>query len=161
MSVNKGIPENIPSQLKGEPGLLMRLFADYRVLFLVVGIVNTAVGFGWFVLFELTIGRIWGYMATLLFAHIFSVLCAFALYRYLVFRVRGHFFRDLLRFESVYLVSIGINAVLLPIGVSVLGIQPILAQAMIVLVTTLVSFFGHKYFSFRRKPNPHIFEKGA
>ena len=35
--------------------------------------------------------------------------------------------------------------------VELLGLPPWLAQAIIVVVTTLVSYFGHKYFSFRRK----------
>jgi putative flippase GtrA len=31
------------------------------------------------------------------------------------------------------------------------GMSPLVAQALIVVVTTLTSYFGHKYFSFRRK----------
>lgn len=131
----------------------MRLIRDQRVVFLIVGVVNTAVGFGWFVLFELTVGRLlggFGYLATLACAHVASVLCAFVLYRRFVFRVRGHVLRDLLRFEMVYLVSLGINFVALPLLVELAHLVPIAAQALIVFVTTLVSWFGHRGFSFRR-----------
>ncbi len=78
-----------------------------------------------------------------------SVLCAFVLYRRFVFRVRGHVWRDLARFEAVYLVSIGINAIVLPILVGI-GWERLVAQASILLVTTLISYFGHRHFSFRR-----------
>ena len=142
-----------PAGMSGPPGPLLRLIRDQRVAFLIVGAVNTAVGFGWFVLFELTIGRLlgqFGYLATLACAHVASVLCAFVLYRRFVFRVRGHVIRDLLRFELVYLVSLGINFVLLPVLVQFAHIPPIPAQALIVFVTTLVSWFGHRGFSFRR-----------
>lgn len=135
----------------GPDGPLLRLVKDRRVAFLIVGTINTAVGFGWFVLFQLTIGQVWGYMATLLFAHVASVLCAFVLHRRFVFRVRGHVWIDLVRFEMVYLAALGVNAVLLPILVEFAGLTPIVAQAVIVFVTTLISYFGHSRFSFRRK----------
>jgi len=132
-------------------GPLLRLFKDRRIAFVIVGAVNTGVGFLWFVLFNYTIGRMWGYMATLLFAHVASVLCAFVLHRRFVFRVRGHVLLDLARFESVYLVALGVNALLLPVLVEFAHIPPIPAQALIVFVTTMVSWFGHSRFSFRRK----------
>jgi putative flippase GtrA len=137
--------------MTGPDGPLLRLIKDRRVAFLIVGITNTAVGFGWFVLFDLTVGRLWGYMVTLLFAHIAAVLCAFILYRKFVFRVRGHVWIDLARFELVYLTALAVNAVLLPILVEFANLQPIVAQALIVFVTTLISYFGHSRFSFRRK----------
>lgn len=139
-----------PAGMKGQPGPLLRLVRDQRIAFLMVGAVNTVVGFGWFVLFEFTVGRVWGYLASLAFAHVFSVLCAFALYRRFVFRVRGHVWRDLGRFELVYLVSISVNFVLLPILVEIGHLPPLLAQFLIVFVTTLISYFGHRGFSFRR-----------
>ena len=142
-----------PAGMSGPPGPLLRLIRDQRVAFLIVGGVNTAVGFGWFVVFELTVGRLlgdFGYLATLACAHVASVLCAFVLYRRFVFRVRGHVLRDLLRFEMVYLVSLGINFIALPLLVEFAHLVPIAAQALIVVVTTLVSWFGHRGFSFRR-----------
>ncbi|WP_232711644.1 GtrA family protein [Microbacterium lacus] len=137
--------------MSGPDGPLLRLIKDRRIAFLIVGVTNTVVGFGWFVLFDLTIGRLWGYMATLLFAHVAAVLCAFILYRKFVFRVRGHVWVDLGRFELVYLTALGVNAILLPILVEFAHLQPIVAQALIVFVTTLISYFGHSRFSFRRK----------
>lgn len=135
----------------GPDGPLLRIIKDRRVAFLIVGVANTVIGFGWFVVFDVTIGRLWGYMATLLFSHVAAVLCAFILYRKFVFRVRGHVWIDLGRFELVYLTSLAVNAVLLPILVEFAHLQPIVAQALIVFVTTLISYFGHSRFSFRRK----------
>jgi putative flippase GtrA len=139
-----------PAGMQGEPGLFLRLVTDYRVAFLIVGAANTAIGFGWFILFNFLVGSHFGYEATLLCAHVASVLCAFVLYRRFVFRVRGHVWRDLARFETVYLVALGVNALLLPVLVSWVHLPVLLAQASIVLVTTLISFFGHREFSFRR-----------
>lgn len=57
--------------------------------------------------------------------------------------------RDLAPFESVYLVALGINTAVLPILVQ-FGANRIVAQAAITLVLTVLSYVGHRHFSFRR-----------
>ena len=139
------------------PGLLLRLIRDQRVAFLVVGAVNTGIGFLLFVAFTFTVGvaagEAWGAWAasvvTLVCSHIVATCIAFVLHRTLVFRVRGQVWVDFLRFQSVYLVTFGINLVVLPLLVLV-GLNQIVAQALITVVTVVISWFGHKYFSFRR-----------
>jgi putative flippase GtrA len=130
-------------------GPSLRLIRDQRVAFLAVGGVNTAVGFGWFVLFHTLFGSR-QYMLTLLCAHVCAVLCAFALHRRLVFRVHGHLWLDLARFELVNLSSLAINAILLPVAVSVMHLQVIPAQLAVTAVTVVMTYAGHKMFSFRR-----------
>ena len=58
----------------------------------------------------------------------------------------------------------------LPFVVQVLGLQPIPAQLLVTCVTALISYFGHRDFSFRRKhaaeeeavaPNPPVVPGGA
>lgn len=140
-----------------DSGWLLRRVPDQRVAFLLVGGFNTAFGFLAFVAFD----RLYAALApqwvdvvhntvTLACAHVVSVIVAFVLYRTLVFRVTGQVWRDLARFESVYLVSLGVNWVLLNLLTVVLGLPAILAQALVVGVIAVVSFFGHKHFSFRR-----------
>ena len=143
------------------PGLLLRLIRDQRVAFLIVGGINTVVGFGFFILFDATVGRavdtaagtVLGSLATLVCAHILGVLWAFVLHRRFVFKVRGNVLVDLARFESVYLVALAINAVVLPVLVH-MGMNRLLAQALITLATTVLSYVGHRYFSFRRPAAP-------
>ena len=76
------------------------------------------------------------------------------LYRRFVFPVKGNVFRDLIKFVSVYIVSIAANVLALPLLVEVAGLNPLLAQAIILVVTTVLSYVGHKYFSFRRPLEP-------
>lgn len=138
----------------GPDGPVLHLIKDRRVAFILVGGVNTVVGFLWFVLFQVTVGAWigeWGYMAALVLSHIASVICAFYLYRRLVFRVKGHVWIDLARFELVQLTAFGINLVALPFLVQVVSIPPIPANAIITVVTVVLSYFAHRYFSFRRK----------
>jgi len=136
---------------------IVRFVKDQRIAFLMVGGFNTAFGFGAFVAADFLVGRpldpVIGEAAaslvTLVIAHIVGVLMAFVLYRRFVFKVVGHVWRDLARFESVYLLSLGINAVVLPILVT-LGAPRIPAQLAITIATAVISYVAHKYFSFRR-----------
>jgi putative flippase GtrA len=139
------------------PGPVIRLIRDQRMAFLVVGGINTFVGFGIFVACSMSVGRfidhhfgaVIGSLVTLGVSHVLGVLFGFVLHRRLVFRVRGHVLRDLARFESVYLTALGINAVALPALVEI-GLHRIQAQAIILGATTVLSYFGHRHFSFRR-----------
>src|SRR5450756_1071944 len=140
--------------MSGPPGLLLRLIRDQRVAFIAVGAINTVVGYSFFAAFLWTVGdrwgRPWSYLAALACTHVVSVLVAFVLYRYVVFRVRGHLLSDLWRFETVYLSALAVNFVLLPVLVELARLPVLLAQALIVLVTSLMSWLGHKNYSFRR-----------
>jgi putative flippase GtrA len=136
--------------------LARRLLADHRIRFLLVGGFNTAFGFAMFVVVDLTLGRALvgigealASVVTLIVSHLLAAVVAFFLYRRLVFRVSGNILVDFLRFESVYLIPLAVNAFVLPLLV-VWGIHQIAAQAGILIVMTLVSYFGHRYFSFRR-----------
>ena len=134
--------------------LIGRLYDDERVRFLAVGGFNTAFGYGVFVLLQFLFGAWIGYLGSLFASHLIASSVAFVLHRRLVFRVKGKVLLDYVRFQSVYLVSLTINTLLLPVFVELLGWNVYLAQALIVCVTVVASFVGHKFFSFRRGPDP-------
>jgi len=153
VSADSDTPTKAGSAVSGRSYERLRgLHRDQRVAFMGVGAFNTLMGAVFFVTLELTLGRLLGYLVVLLMAHVLSVLCAFGLHRRLVFRVTGNVLVDLVRFEMVYLSGLAINMVLLPVLVEVVQLPVILSQFLIVSVTALVSFFGHKHFSFRRSP---------
>lgn len=137
------VPVMVPSRPRHGP-------TRQTVRFVVAGAVNTAFAVVIFVGLDLLLRHLVGYLMILLLAHVVGVLEAFVVYRRTVFQVRGHVLRDLARFESVYLVALGVNATLLPLLVEVGGLPVIASQMLIVAVTALLSFFGHKHFSFRR-----------
>ena len=145
-------PEVVPpGGMSGPPGWLLSVVRDQRVAFLMVGAINTVVGFLAFAAFLGLLGERL-YLAVLPCAHVVSVLIAFVLYRFVVFRVRGHLLADLWRFETVYLSALAANFVLLPLLVEIARLPVLLAQAMIMLVTSVLSWVGHKNYSFRRPP---------
>lgn len=135
---------------------LTRLFEDQRARFLMVGAVNTLVGYGLFVGFEYFVfGSVqFGYSISLVASYAISIVVAFVLYRRFVFIVEKNVLRDFVRFVSVYLVSIVLNLVILGLFIEILGVVSYLAQAISLVVTTVLSYLGHRFFSFRRPAAP-------
>lgn len=133
-------------------GPLLRAIKDRLLAFLGVGAINTAVGLGVFFAFHHVFGDS-RYLVTLLAAHVVSVLVAFVLYRKLVYRVHGQVLHDLWRFETVYLLGLAGNVVLLALGVSVFHVPVLVCQVVITALQAVWSWVGHGRFSFRR-PTP-------
>lgn len=125
-----------------------------EVRFLLVGGWNTAFGYLVFVALQLTVGETIGYMGVLVIAQILSIANAYLCYRWLVFRVRGHWWLDFIRFSTVYWILFGVNVVYLPIMVSGFGFNPIVAQTIYLIVIVVTSYVLHNRFSFRRSQPP-------
>ena len=121
--------------------------------FLIFGGINTVIGYGLFALFELFLGKYIGYLGSLYVSYALATILAFYLHRRFTFRAStsGKVVVDFLRFQSVYLVSLLVNTAALPLLVEWFGLKPLVAQAVIVVITTAISYVGHKWFSFRRK----------
>jgi putative flippase GtrA len=149
-----------PAGMSGAQGWFLRVVRDQRVAFLIVGAINTGVGFlcfaGFLALLSQGIRPVppARYLAALVCAYVVAILVAFVLYRYAVFRVRGHVLSDLWRFATVYISSLAVNLALLPVLVELAHLPVLLAQALIVFVTAVMSWMGHKHYSFRRSGSP-------
>jgi putative flippase GtrA len=126
---------------------------DPRSRFVAVGAVNTLVGYvvysalSLWVFDELRLG----YLISLVLSYVVGIVIAFFLYRRFVFHVEGNVLVDFIRFVGVYVVSIALNLVVLPLLVEIVGLSPVVAQLYAIALTTVVSYVGHKGFSFRRK----------
>lgn len=132
------------------PGQGVRgLLAREGVRFAAVGVLNTVFGYGAFVVLELTLGEWLPYLVVLVLAYVVGVSEAFVLHRRLVFRDRGRWLPAYLRFWSVYVVSLAINATLLPVLVEGGGLHVLVAQPLVLLLTALGSYVSHSTFTFR------------
>ncbi len=91
-------------------------------------------------------------------ANLIAITVAFLIYKWFVFRTQGRYLLEWLRCISVYgssmLITLGGLAVLVPALHRILhhpNRAPYFAGAIMAAVTVVMSFFGHKHFSFRRK----------
>ncbi|HCG57120.1 MAG: GtrA family protein [Microbacterium gubbeenense] len=141
--------------MKGPDGPLLKLFKNRGFAFLVVGGINTGIGFVWFILFSMLFrtiapGEAWTVFVVIACAQVTSTISAFFLYRRLVFRVTGHAWLDFWRFQLVYLTSFLLNLLVVPPLKLWLGWDEIVAQFAFTFVIAVISWFGHSQFSFRR-----------
>jgi putative flippase GtrA len=128
-------------------GLLLR---HQAVLFVVVGGLNTLIGFGLFAAFHRLLGEHLSYQLTLVPTYALGTLIAFWTQRRFVFRVRGHVLPDLARFASVQMGSLVVNAVLLTVLTELLGLPVLVGQAISLAVIVVGTYFAHLLFSFKR-----------
>ena len=120
-----------------------------KLLYLVVGGWNTLFGYLVFSLLYYLIGARVGEIVTLLLTYPISTVNAYLGYKFLVFRTRGNYVREFIKFSSVYVGALVANVVLLPILTRVVGLSAYVAQAIFTVAIVVASYVGHKYFTFR------------
>jgi putative flippase GtrA len=133
-----------PSPPSGAPGIAQ------PVRFLIAGGFNTVWGYGSFALLYYLLSPCLHYFAILTIANVINVTVSFTTYKFLVFCTRGNYLREYLRFYAVNAIPIILGYVLFPLLTQALHVNPYLAQAFILVVTVITSYFGHKHISFAR-----------
>lgn len=126
--------------------------------YLLVGGFNTVFGYGLFALLNWLLTRVpYGYLLATFFSNVIAITIAFLGYKWFVFRTKGHYLREWLRCLGVYGSSMALGLVGMAILVPLLRhhmskpqAASYLAAALLMCVTVIFSFLGHKHISFRR-----------
>jgi putative flippase GtrA len=130
------------------------------VRYIVVGGFNAIFGYGLYALLTWSFRGLgsYNYMYAAVLANVTAISAAFLGYKWFVFRTRGNYLIEWIRCFGVYGTSMLISLAGLPILVAILRHvlhrpeqAPYVAGAMLMAVTVLFSFFGHRNFSFRQK----------
>lgn len=133
--------------------LVKKLFDDKRIRFLMVGVINTVVGYGFYALF-IYLG-LDAYLATTL-STILGVINSYFWSKYFTFRQPKKSLPEALRFVLVYAVSYGANLALVYLFVDRMGMDKYLSGVACLFVTTIVSYVGHNFFSFKSKKDKEV-----
>ncbi|WP_249358816.1 GtrA family protein [Nocardia cyriacigeorgica] len=139
------------SSAAADPGPLLRLVRRQELAFAIVGGFNTVLGIVLTVAWLAILGDGVPPSVAVVAAYCVSVVVAFVLHRTLVFRVRGQLLRDFLAFVAVNSGGLVMNVVLLELAVTVLGFPEKPAAVVVMGFVAVVSFFGHRHISFRRR----------
>jgi putative flippase GtrA len=130
------------------------------VRYILVGGFNTVFGYGVFALLNWAFRGLgsYSYMYAAVLANVIAISVAFLGYKWFVFRTKGNYLIEWIRCFGVYGSSALIGLAGLPILVPILRRvlhrperAPYIAGALLTIMTVLLSFFGHKNFSFRQK----------
>jgi len=132
-------------------GPLVRFYFRRReqILYLVVGGWNTVFGYGVWAVLQYLLGSHVHYLVVVVLSWPVAVLNAYLGYRFVVFRSHGPLLRELPRFSLVYLATLIANLALLPLALSALPFSIYVIQALFTAAVVVVSYLGHKYYSFR------------
>jgi putative flippase GtrA len=117
--------------------------------YLLVGGFNTVFAYGMFALLAAGIGI--PYLPALVLQYLITVNVSVLTMRYYVFRSRGNAVREWLKGWTVYLGMFVFNSVFLAFLVEICHLGELVGQAVYLSVSTVLTYFLHKYFSFRRK----------
>jgi len=129
---------------------LRAVYAEHgeKLRFLVVGVWNTAFSVLLFNALLLLVGPA-HYLVVFWAVWVVAVVQSTATMKYLAFRSGGDFWRQTGRAYLIYLPAQGLSTFLLWFGVTVLRLSPQLSQLITIFATTIFSYLGHKYFTFR------------
>jgi putative flippase GtrA len=127
------------------------LLRRQEIAFAAVGAGNTLLGMA-LTVFWLTVLPSWPPAVAVVLAYCLSIVVAFVAHRTLVFRVRGHLWRDFARFVVVNSGGLLLNTIGIQLAVGTLRLPRTPATIAVMAVVAIASYFGHRYFSFRRAP---------
>ena len=142
-----------------------QLWIGQILRYLLVGVWNTLFGYGCYALltFLLTDVVPHAYMAAAVLSTVINITVSYLGYKFLVFRTNRNYLQEYLRCYVVYGTSTLVNLALLPVLVAVLNrflrrpeYAPYIAGAILTAGTVVVSFFGHKRYSFATKSLPTV-----
>ena len=127
---------------------IKKLFEYQIIRFLFVGGLNTMVGYGIYALLIYLGVNL--YIANTI-STIIGIFHSYLWNRYFTFKSKEKALAEIFKFISVYVVSYSLGMLTLFISSKVFNIDPYVAGLINLVITTLISWFGHKYFSFRKK----------
>lgn len=120
------------------------------VKFLVVGIANTLLGYT--VYFICLIFLQFHYVYALLCSHVVGVINSYLLNSNWTFRSSQNYkWVTILKFCSVYSITFLINYAVLAFFIDYLSHSELISQFYALMITTICSFGGHKYWSFNKR----------
>ncbi|MEO5367176.1 MAG: GtrA family protein [Magnetococcus sp. WYHC-3] len=147
-------PSRFPEFQMKEIRMLVRNLIEGRdrqfLRYLLVGGWNTAFGVGLYALaYHMLHDRV-HYLVLLIPCNIMAITNAYVCYKLVVFRTRGGWLREYLRFYIVYGGAMLLGIGLVALQVQLLHLHPVWANILTTVVTVVCSFFGHKRISFAR-----------
>ncbi|NQT30049.1 MAG: GtrA family protein [Candidatus Saganbacteria bacterium] len=130
---------------------MKRFYTKHRdkIWYLLVGLWNTLFGYLVFVALYFLLAKKINYMILVVISNILAITNAYIGYKIFVFRTRGNYLKEYLRFYVIYGGAIALNLILLPVLVEFFAVTPIVGQGIVMIVIVVGTYFGHKHFSFR------------
>jgi len=128
---------------------VLKTLENPRFRYLLAGAWNTAFGYLCGVSMYYLFGDWMGVLIVAILSNILAISMSFLTHKVFVFKTKGNWIREYLRAYLVYGLSAIVGILLLMIFVELLDIKFWLAQALVILLTVIISYIGHKKFTFK------------
>ena len=128
--------------------MISKILQRQEIRFLFVGGLNTLVGYG---IYALLLCFHINYLIANTISTLIGIGHSYLWNRFFTFKSKEKASKELLKFVSVYVVSYILGTISLFIFKSILNISPYIAGLLNLIITTLISYFGHKNFSFKKE----------
>ncbi len=129
---------------------VLRVATSQEFRFLLVGAINTIIGYTLFVVALTWFGRSIGPTLSLVLSYCIALPVSFLTQRVFVFRVNGNICGQFLRFSFANSLIFVANVVFLPLAILATRYHPLVLQGVFVVASAIASYLAHKNFSFRR-----------
>lgn len=118
------------------------------IKFIIVGIINTIVGYG---TYSLLITLKINYIIANTISTIIGISCSYLLNKKITFNDIKTTKETPIKFISVYALSYILGTISLTVLVKKCNVNEYIAGFINLFITTFISWFGHKYFSFKEE----------
>ena len=123
-----------------------------KIRFLLAGFLNTAFGLGTFpVLYYMLAACKLHYLIILTISQVICISFAFLTNKFLVFRTKGNYIAEILKFIMFHLSYFIVNLFALPVLVELFHLSPVIAQSLFALLVIASSYFWHSRITFLSK----------
>jgi putative flippase GtrA len=120
--------------------------------FLLVGASNTLWGvLSYPIYFALLTPLGLNYVVILVITYVLNGIISFTAQKYLVFRTQGNHLKEFWKYALFQGAILAVNLVILPLLVVKFGLDPVIAQTIFLLFVIAVTYFFHKFVTFRHK----------
>jgi len=126
----------------------MAVILKRRYLF--VGAINTIFGYVVGVAMYLVLSEYFHIAVIATVVNLITITFSFITYKLFVFKTKGAWVNEYFKSYFVYGVSALISILLLWIFVDKLGLNIYLSQAATIITTVIISYIGHRYFTFKK-----------
>ena len=129
--------------------LKIALQHQVKIRFLLAGALNTVIGLGTFpALYYLLESRQLHYLMILTISQSLCICFAYLTNKFLVFKTKGNYVNEFSKFITFHLSYFAVNLVVLPLMVSGLKFNPVIAQSLFAVTVIVSSYFWHSRITF-------------
>lgn len=120
-----------------------------KLTYIAVGAWNTLFGYLAFLFLYYLTHDFLHYMLILVLSQMVGLTNAYICYKFLVFKTKGNYLKEYLRFYVIYGTTFIVNLILIGFFVEFIGLNPVISQALISVLVVAMAYFGHSRFSFK------------